>query len=344
MKTVLNDSLFFSKTSSFLNVYIPHERGGKCTAKTYQDSLTIFRRYITDTLNISIKHFKFTDCTFDLVLNFRNWLRDINGNAPSTVNVRLASIKSYLSFAAAKDVRLHEIEFNISKVPFLNIPRTIRPVIDDPEAIAAFLDAPPNTKTGCRDTMILSVLYDTMIRADELIGLRLRDVQIDCAEPHMLIHGKGKRERIVSLSSKVMPLIVAYYKEFTIDDRNPDRPFIYTVSHGNLTKMSERNLERIIKKYADIARKDFPNLPNPIYPHMLRRTRATQLYRDGVPIEAVATALGHASIQTTRDHYASPSLAQRRETIGPGTELIPIEMEQEWPDDDDELARLCGLR
>ncbi|MFV0328869.1 MAG: hypothetical protein ACK5MN_02575 [Lachnospiraceae bacterium] len=69
---------------------------------------------------------------------------------------------------------------------------------------------------------------------------------------------------------------------------------------------------------------------------MKRRTHATGLYRDGVAVEAIASALGHASIQTTKDHYAFPSLAQ--------SVIITEPENQEWPDDENEIARICGLR
>ena len=76
---------------------------------------------------------------------------------------------------------------------------------------------------------------------------------------------------------------------------------------------------------------------------MLRRTHATGLYRDGVAVEAIASVLGHASIQTTKDHYAFPSMAQKQEVINVGGVIITEAAEPEWPDDD-EIARICGLR
>ena len=55
--------------------------------------------------------------------------------------------------------------------------------------------------------------------------------------------------------------------------------------------------------------------------------------------------MGHANVQTTRDHYAFPSLEQKRAAMEKGTGVISIGNEEpEWPDDEDELARLCGLR
>ena len=346
MKKTIDKKLFFSMTMDFLNVYIPQDSPSTKTVKTYRDGLTVFRRYVCNEKRLSISQFRFEDCTFDFVLDYRNWLLDSKKRARSTVNNRLASIKSYVSYAAARDVTLQQVSLSIAEVPFLRVEKKIRPIIEDTSALKAFLDAPPNTRTGCRDTMILSVLFDTMIRADELIQINTEDVCLNTETPYILIHGKGNKERTVALSDKVVPLVDAYMKEFhDASSREANLPFIYTVSHDETHRMSERNVERIVKKYADITRQKYPDLPNPVYPHMLRRTRGTGLYRDGVPIEAIAVAMGHASIQTTKDHYAFPSLEQKRASMEKGTGVISSGKEEpEWPDSEDELARLCGLR
>ena len=346
MTKTLDKKLFFSMTLDFLNVYIPQDSPSSKTVKTYRDGLTVFRRYVCEEKHLSIRRFRFDECTFDFVLDYRNWLLDDRKQARSTVNNRLAAIKSYVRYASARDVTLQQVFLSISEVPFLRIEKKILPIIEDTETLKAFLDSPPNTRTGCRDTMILSVLFDTMIRADELIRISIGDLCMNAGIPYILIHGKGNKERTVSLSEKVIPLIKEYMKEFHRSSADiPDFPFIYTVSHGEVHRMSERNVERIVKKYADITRQKYPSLPDPVYPHMLRRTRGTGLYRDGVPIEAIAVAMGHANVQTTRDHYAFPSLEQKRAAMEKGTGVISIGNEEpEWPDDEDELARLCGLR
>ncbi len=345
MKTMIDKKLFFSMTLDFLDIYIPQDSPSSKTIKTYRDGLTVFRRYVSDEMDISIRKFSFRDCTFDFVLDYRNWLLDTKKRARATVNNRLAAIKSYLRYAASRDVSLQQIYLNVSDVPFLRIEKKIRPIIEDVSALKAFLDAPPNTRTGCRDTMILSVLFDTMIRADELIQITVKDVILNTETPYILIHGKGNKERTVPLSTNVVPLILAFMEEYHGTGICGNDPFIYTVSHGSVHQMSERNVERIVKKYADITREHYPSLPDHVYPHMLRRTRGTGLYRDGVAIEAIAIAMGHASIQTTKDHYAFPSLEQKRQAMEKGTGVISSgKEEQEWPDDEDEFARLCGLR
>lgn len=350
MKRTLGKNLFFSMTMDFLHVYLPQGHDSEKTIKTYKDGLTIFRRYVTDECGISIREFTFLDCTFDFILEYRNWLLDKKKRKPSTINNRLAVIKTYLRYAAAKDISIQQIQISVSEVPFMRVPKVIRPIIENKETIAALLDAPPNTKTGTRDTMIMSVLFDTMIRADELIHLNLGDVQIKVETPHLLVHGKGNKERIVPISEKTIPLIRQYLTEFHDQECrsavNEGIPFIYTTSHGERHRMSERNVERILKKYGDAIRENHPDLPSTIYPHMFRRTRGTGLYRDGVQIEAIAVAMGHANIQTTKDHYAFPSLEQKRDVMNMGDSLVitKTDVEQEWPDDEDELARQCGLR
>ena len=342
----LDGSLFFSMTRDYLEKYIPQDCDSEKTIQSYKDGLTVFRRYVCEEKKLSMRKFTFNDCTFEFVLDYRNWLLEIRHRAPSTINHRLAVIRSYLGYAAARNIALQQIQLNIGEVPFLKVPKKIRPIIEEEGALKAFLDAPPNTRLGVRDTMILSLLFDTAIRADELIRLNLRDINLKSEAPFIFIHGKGNRERAVPMTEGTIKLVEAYIAEYHNNRKGYDHPFVFTVIHGITNQMSERNLERIVKKYADIARKDFPNLPKNIYPHLLRRTRATGLYRDGVAIELIASTLGHAAIQTTKDHYAFPSLKQKREALEKGHTgtLSSPDDEQEWPDDEYEIVKLCGLR
>ena len=74
---------------------------------------------------------------------------------------------------------------------------------------------------------------------------------------------------------------------------------------------------------------------------MLRRTRACGLYQNGVEIELVSRILGHASTQTTRI-YASPSIEMLKEAME--SDSVDISETAEWLDDEEELARICGIR
>ena len=188
------------------------------------------------------------------------------------------------------------------------------------------------------------ILYDTAIRVEELVNLKLSDVSFHSSPPYIRIHGKGDKERMVTMSEKTILLLKQYIALYH-SASNRDMPFFYTVIKGVTGRMSERNVERIVQKYADIARKDYPSIPEKVYPHMLRRTRATGWYRDGVPIETIAVVLGHSDIKTTRKSYASPSVMMIKNVLDKaGGESVSQTAEQPLWTDDQELAALCGVR
>ena len=62
---------------------------------------------------------------------------------------------------------------------------------------------------------------------------------------------------------------------------------------------------------------------------------------DGVELELISRILGHSSTETTRI-YAVPSMEMMRKAMESGN--LAVDEKQQWPDDDDEIARLCGLR
>ena len=338
----LNDSLFFSRTLDFFEIYIPKQsNGSRNTVETYRIGLSLFRNYVRKQKEISIRSFKFSDCTYDLILDYRNWLHDVKGYKESTTNNRLAAIRSYMNYAAARDITLQQVAFSVSEVPAYRVPRTVGPVIEQAETLSALLNAPANTRTGLRDKTMLAILFDTAVRAEELIKLDYPDVNLSVSEPYIHVHGKGNKDRKVHLSENTIELVKQYVREFH-PEKDRKMPFFFSTIHGQKRHMSRRNVERIVKKYADQIRQEHKELPDSVYPHLLRRTRATGLYQDGVDITAISTLLGHSQLQTTRDHYVHPSIEQLRKAMESNDPETAEE--QLWPDDEDELARLCGLR
>ena len=338
---ILSQELFFSKTNDFLNTYLPNQAArSKHTIKTYQDGLTVFRKYITDTMKISIRIFRVSDCTHDFLLEYMAFLKD-SGCAESTCNNRIAAIRAYLWYVANGDVSMQSIAIGASKVPFLREVKSVKKTISE-ETFAALLSAPEKeTKFGIRDRVIMILLYDSAIRVSELLGLSISSLNLNASIPYIRVHGKGDKERVVSLTDKTAAHLRSY---MTIYHPNlqADRPLFYTVIKGNLSAMSTGNVERLIKKYAEKIRPEHPNLPEKVHPHMFRRTRATNLYQNGVELELISRILGHSSTQTTRI-YATPSMKMLKEAMGTTTEGIPEE-EPLWMEDEAELARLCGLR
>lgn len=334
-------------TWDFLNVFIPSQhQDSPRTAKAYADALTVFRRYLTDIQGIRIEKFEFKDLTYDFLLDYRIYLEK-KGYKPSTVNHRLTVITAYMKYAAFRQSEIYQIYMGASEVPYVTVPSRIRETIEREDEIKALLSAPGTSKTGIRDQAILVILYDTAIRADELISLSLKDVNLSAEEPYLRIHGKGDKERIVPVSEKSIPLIRQYIGLFHPDGKDLSRPFIYTVIKGKLGRMSERNLERIIDKYGRIVKEKYPDFPDKVSPHMLRRTRGTGWNQSGVPIETIAVILGHSDVKTTRRAYAKPSVEMLRREMSKGSITSIIQHADDdkplWKDDE-ELARLCGVR
>lgn len=342
MKLKNAECLFFCKIHDFLYVYIPEQKNGTGnTLSTYRQGLKTFRSYVNNTAGIPTNQFQFKDCTYDFLLDYRNHLHNEKGLKEKTANNRLAVIKSYMRYAAARDISLQQYEFAVSQVPLYSVPKIQQPVIEDVDALAALLGMPPNTKKGLRDKVIMSILYDGAIRVNELVSLKTGNLSMaDDQSIRLRIHGKGNKERSILLSIKTSALIQQYLEEYH-PDRDSNAPFIYTVVGGIQKHMSTRNVQKLIKKYSDRTRIGH-SLPKSVSPHTLRRTRGTTLYRDGVDLPAISALLGHSDIKTTRDYYASPSQEQMREIANRKCEAIPEE-EPLWPDDEDEISRILGL-
>ena len=334
--------LFFSMTYEFLEIYmrVQLERS-PATIESYRDALTVFRHYLRDQKNISLSSFEFVQCTRDLVLDFMEYLA-VAGNKPGTRNQRLAALKSYLWFAADKDISLQSIALSIGRVKAYRNPKKEKPILDE-EALRLLFDAPSNTKIGIRDKTIMILLYDSAARIDEILSLKKQDICLSSNAPSIHVLGKGQKERVIALTEQTCSHLQQYLSIYH-PKSGPNTEFLfYTIIKGNIAKMSAANVERFLKKYAQQVRNVYPNIPDCVHPHMFRRTRATGLYRDGVDLAIVSRFLGHAQLETTRV-YATPSVEMMRKAIE-NNSMCSSDERPIWNIDADEaMARLCGLR
>ena len=341
MKTKDFDKLFFSKTREFLDEYLllqcsrsPH------TIKAYRDALTIFRRYVLHE-GYSLKTFSFDECSRDFLLGFMEYLQS-EGYEKSSCNQRLAAIKSYMWYVADGNITWQQNALMVSRVPFLKNPEKEKAILSN-SCLKALLSAPDNSRIGIRDATIMITLYDSAIRLSELLALKVSDVNLNKDTPYLRIHGKGDKERIVSISDNAAKHLENYIHRYHMEKSSLTTELLfYTVIHEKVHAMSPGNVARIINKYAEIIRPDNPELPEKVHPHLFRRTRATNLYQNDIELELVSRILGHASTQTTRI-YARPSLEMLKNAMDKSNPELNAEA-QLWPDDEDEFARICGLR
>lgn len=252
-----NDMLFFCRTYDFLHVFIPKEKSGSHhTAVTYRQGLKTFRNYVNNIAGIPANRFEFRDCTYDFLLDYRNHLHEVDNLKTKTVNNKPATVKSYMSYASARDLSLQQYAFFMEQVPYYSEPKELQPVIEDADALAALLHMSPNTRKGLRDKVIMSVLYDSGMRVDEPVSMDVRNVCPDHNDVKLRLHGKGNKECCVVMDSKTMALIRQYMGGFH-PERNMDAPFIYTVTDGKQKYMTARNVQKLIKKYSDKVREEY---------------------------------------------------------------------------------------
>jgi len=252
----------------------------------------------------------------------------------------VAAIRAYLFYAADKDVAVQSVALTIAEMPKCKTVQEEKPLLGM-DALTAILAAPPQTRMGLRDRTILVTLYDSAMRLDELLSIKLGHMDLAGKEPCILLHGKGNKERRVALTERTGRQLKEYLRVFHPTPAWSDYLF-YTTIKGKTGRMSHGNVQRLINQYADIARRTCPGIPARVHPHMFRRTRATDLYRDGVALELVSVILGHAQLETTKI-YAIPSLEQMRAAA----EAVPTPAADEkplWIGNEDEMARRCGLR
>ena len=159
MKKGESSDLFFSKTLDFLTCYLPTQlHKSQNTIRSYRDALTIFRRYITESLHTTIRTFRFSDCSYEILLGFLDYLRS-KGNSEATCNYRLTAVRSYLWYAADLDISIQSVALSASHIPHLRTPKKTRETISK-DNMAALLSAPPATKRGKRDQLIHGTITD----------------------------------------------------------------------------------------------------------------------------------------------------------------------------------------
>ncbi len=164
---------------------------------------------------------------------------------------------------------------------------------------------------GRRDAVLLSLLYDSGARVQELIDLKVRDIRLE-APVQLRLTGKGRKTRAVPLMSRTAALLQAYLDERSLLQPGcRDQPLF---TSRRRTVFGRAAIGHLIRKYAAMARTQSPQIPNGITPHTFRHTKAMHLLQAGVPLVIIRDFLGHANIKTS-EVYARADLQMKREAL-----------------------------
>jgi integrase/recombinase XerC len=210
------------------------------------------------------------------------------GGSPRTAARKLAAIRAAYKFY----VRIERLSLDpASGVSAPKLARDLPDALSIPE-VTALVEAPDASEAlGVRDRALLETLYSTGIRAAELAGLTLNDVDRISGTAKVL--GKRRKERIVHLGSHALDAIEAYLlTRAELGLPNHDRLFV-NARGGPLTT---RSVQRIVEKY---VREVLPGKQN-VSPHTLRHTFATHMLNAGADLRVVQEMLGHESLSSTQ--------------------------------------------
>lgn len=312
----------FSKyLSGFLIGYLSHERGAsKNTICAYRDTFVLFIAYM-ELRGIKVSRLTLQTITQAVVVGFLDWLQKERKNSNATRNARLAAIHALFSYIQYQNP---ECLYECQKI--LKIPMKKKPGIPmrylSVDAIKVLLQQPDiNTSRGRRDLALLSLMYDTGARVQEVIDLKPSNLRIDKLST-ICITGKGDKSRIIPMLDNQVKLLKSYLAERQlVQPSNNEHPLFFN-SRG--TKLTRAGVNQILLKYADLARKN-SNVyyPDKISCHVLRHSKAMHLLQAGVNLIYIRDILGHVSVQTTEIYARADSRAKREAIEKAYTSVVP---------------------
>lgn len=287
-------AMFFTYVKDFfsdMRIELKSER----TVETYRESLNSFRVYLLEKYSKNVDAVTFDFVTDQIIRKYIGWVAE--ENSVGTRNVRLATLKAYVKYAASKNIDLVPLQISIATLKN----KTVRPQKHNwlnKEQVLLILEQPKRTRIGIRDRFIILFLFSTGARLNEMLAVKTSDVIIEGKYPYVRLTGKGNKPRIVPVPDEAFVENFKYYCKLFHTDKNPESYLFFTTIRGCEDKMSEDNVQRILKKNGDVARKRNPSLPA-VHPHLLRHSYGAQLYRLGISLPEIAKLLGHEDISTT---------------------------------------------
>jgi len=227
----------------------------------------------------------------------RSWLASLHraGYHPASIARRLYELRSCFRFLLREGV----VEDNpAARIQPPKQPRTL-PDYLTVEQVIELLSAPDvSTPLGMRDAAILEVLYSAGLRRSELMGLKVKDV--DLLGKRLRVWGKGRKERIALIGEPAKLALSRYLehgrpqllaKHPRAAKHPPDALFL---NHRGGPLSSKRAISAILNKYLKQV-----GLPRRVTPHTLRHSFATHLLEGGADLRTVQELLGHENLQTT---------------------------------------------
>ena len=327
--------------TNYLGKYLPGILGlSSNTISSYRDMFTLMITFFETVINIKPEKITLRDFTQHRMERFLEWLEQDRGNAISTRNVRLAAIHAYAKYLSRvlPDI-MHEM-LKIQSIPFKKHHRSTPKYICI-EAMTLLLSLPDiRTKKGRRDATLLSLMYDSGCRVQELCDLNVSDIRLQ-KPATVKVTGKGDKTRIIPIMGSMVTLLKQYLKEFRLNFPNKSSSPLFL--NGSGKKLTRKGVTYIFQKYFTKARETDSGLfPEKMSPHCCRHSKSMHLLQSGVNLIYIRDMLGHVDVKTT-EIYARIDSEMKRKALEKGMNIIPADKEPIWQTNKDLLAWLNSL-
>src|SRR5215472_10955163 len=303
---------FSVHVTSFLTHYMTGQRNlSPNTIKAYRDVFTLLLRFCRDVRGFALERLSLAKIDATLVEAFLDHLANDRHVSISTQNHRLSALHAFFRYVQSEvPERLLQSQ-QILAIPLRRHPRPSVGYLSK-EYLAQILARPDlHTRAGRRDAVLLSVLYDTGARVQELIDLDASDVRLD-PPPQVRLMGKGRKVRAVPLMDATVELLRDHRRDNNLDrPEHADQPLFQNRQGGRLSRSGVRYL---LQKYVLPVRHDHPGFTQPVSPHSFRHTKGMHLLHSGVPLEIIRDFLGHVDVKTT-EIYARANLEMKRKAL-----------------------------
>lgn len=333
----MSESFSFHVQRYFMSYLMKQHNYGPNTISSYRDTFKLMLAFMAESdRNLSKKTIDEVD--YDTILRFLSWLSDVRKNGISTKNIRLAHVKSFFRYVMMTSPEHSDQCGKILGIPFGKENKKPPECMSTNaiKQILASIDA--SSDEGLRHLALLSLMYDSACRVQEIIDLDVKDYQPgQCSR--IYVHGKGNKYRSIPLLGETEKIVSKYVRKFGL---MPGTPLFCNKNGSRLTR---QGIRYIIRKYSKLASDAVPGIiDGSVYPHRMRHSKATHLVNNGVNIYNVRDFLGHESVATTQVYLTTNPEVTRKAIEAVAEKTVPESLDFfSAKEKDDLLAFLDSL-
>jgi len=331
---------FSMHLTAFLSDYLPFQRNvSKNTIKSYRDTFKLLLLFCEQEEAIPIEKLTMKKLSPELIAKFLNWLETDRKSSISTRNLRLTAIHSFFRYAQAE---APESLYHYQKVLAIPVKKKRQTIVEhlSPEGIKILLQQPDKTTSqGRRDLTLISLMYDSGARVQEIIDLSVKDF-IPGSNPVLIIAGKGNNTRRIPIMKNTATLVEAYISENRLGQAHKaDYPLFTNKQHN---KLSKEGVAYVVNKYAVMAHEVSDKVPEKVRCHMLRHSKAVHLLQAGVNLIYIRDFLGHSDIKTTEIYARADAELKRKALENAYPDLVDSNL-PDWNENSDLMEWLSDL-